>query len=359
MRFLIVSAAALALIGSAAPAAALAPASVSEFKVVNDPTSLDWEYYGAGYKLKAIRDPAFPGGGAAVEVDVKKGRDPFSAGANIRLTEPIVSGRDYVVRLWARTLSAKTADGKGRILVRFFRNADPYPGFADTMIDVGPEWRSYDVTGRATIDAAATQAAVGLQLASAGQVLQLGQAVVAQGATTLEGRALKIAGSDPLPPQLAGKGELINDPANRNWVTYGKLQTSTPTTTDVYTRRAVLLSVSAAGRESWDAGVNAPIRGAIAKGDNLVVAVLARSRSAATEDGQGWIRLHLQSNRPPYEGFGAQDIKLTPNWRLIQWRVESEMDLPANIGEVAIHAGLAKQEVEIGPVYVLRGPKTR
>jgi hypothetical protein len=30
------------------------------------------------------------------------------------------------------------------------------------------------------------------------------------------------------------------------------------------------------------------------------------------------------------------------------------MDLPANQGEVAIHAGLAKQEVEIGPVYVIR-----
>jgi hypothetical protein len=354
MRFWIISAVAIVLLGSAPLSGALAPGAGSAFKIVNDPTSLDWEYYGGGYKLKPIRDPSFPGGGAAVEVDVQKGHDPYSAGANIHLNEPIVTGRNYVVRFWARTLSAKSDDGKGRILVRFFRNGDPYPGFGDILVEVGREWHSYEVTGRATIDAPASQAAVGMQLASVGQTLQIGQAIVAEGATTLEGHALTMAAPDPLPPQLAGKGELLNDPTNRNWVPYGALQTSTPTTTDVYTRRAVLLSVSAAGQNSWDAGVNAPIRGAIAKGDNLIVAVLARSRSTATEDGQGWIRLRLQSNQPPYDGFGAQDIKLTSNWRLIQWRVESEMDLPANIGEVAIHAGMAKQEVEIGPVYVVR-----
>ena len=324
-----------------------------DFQIVNDPTNLDWEYYGTGYQLKPIRDPAIPSG-AAVEVNIKKGHDPWSAGTNIHLNQPFATGRSYVVRFWARTLSADSSDGKGRMLVRFFRNADPYPGFGDTSVEIGPDWQMYEVSGKATIDSPVEQAAVGIQLASVRQTLQIGQAVVAVGATTLEGRNIKLAAPDPIPPQIADKGQLLNDPANRSWVPYGKLLTTTPTTTDVYTRRAVLMSVSAAGENSWDAGVNAPIREAIAKGDNLIVAVLARTRSAVTADGQGWIRLRLQSNQPPYPGFGEQDIKLAPNWRLYQWHVESQMNLPANIGEVAIHAGMAKQEVEIGPVYVIR-----
>lgn len=325
-----------------------------ELRIINEPTSLDWEYYGSGYKLKPIRDPNFPGGGAAVQVDVDKGHDPFSVGTNIHLNQPFVTGRNYVVRFWARAISAKSSDAKGRIVVRFMRNSDPFPGFGDTTVAVGPDWQSYEVTGRATLDAAADQAVVGMQLASVGQVLQIGQAVVAEGATTLVGRSPTVAAPDPLPPGIAGKGDLLNDPADRNWVVYGKLLTASATTTDVYTRKAVLLSVSNVGENSWDAGVNVAIHGAIAKGDNLVVAVLARSRSAATSDGQGWIRLRLQLNQAPYDGFGAEDLKLAPNWRLYQWHVQSEMDLPANIGEVAIHAAMAKQDVEIGPVYVIR-----
>jgi len=344
MRMLL---AALALGLAAAPATAQVAGSGA--KIINDPTSLAWEYYGTGYKLKPITDPSFPGGGAAVQVDVQKGRDPYSAGANIHLNAPIVTGRNYVIRFWARTISAKSPDGKGRIIVRFQRNADPYPGFGDTTVTIGPDWQSYEVTGRATMDSPAEQAAVGMQMASVGQVLQIGQAVVAEGTTTLAGSPS--AAPDPLPPGIEGRGELLNDPLNRNWVFYGKLLTQTPTATQVYTRKAVLMSVSAVGENSFDAGTNVPISSAIAKGDDLAVGVLARTRSS---DGQGVIRLRLQSNQAPYPGFGAADIKLAPNWRLYQWHVQSEMDLPANKGEVAIHAGLAKQEVEIGPVYVIR-----
>jgi hypothetical protein len=347
MRFFFAVALAFIVSGTSA-SAQVAP---SDVKIVNDPASFDWEYYGTGYKLKPIRDPSFPGGGAAVEVDVQKGHDPYSAGANIHLNQPIVSGRYYVVRFWARTVSAKSDDGKGRIIVRFVRNSGPYPSFGDATVAVGADWQSYEVTGRATLDASVDQAVVGMQLASVSQVLQIGQAVVAEGATTLAGQPLNVAAPDPLPPGIAGKGDLLNDPLSRNWVFYGKLLTSTPTTTDVYTRKAVVLSVSAAGENDWDAGTNAPIGGAFAKGDDLVVAVLARSRSA---DGQGWIRLRLQSNQAPYPGFGEQDLKLAPNWRLYQWHIQSQMDLPAGIGEVAIHAGMAKQEVEIGPLYVVR-----
>jgi hypothetical protein len=120
--------AALALGLAAAPTTAQVAGSGA--KIINDPTSLDWEYYGTGYKLKPIKDPSFPGGGAAVQVDVQKGRDPYSAGANIHLNAPIVTGRNYVIRFWARTISAKSPDGKGRIIVRFQRNAILIPASA-------------------------------------------------------------------------------------------------------------------------------------------------------------------------------------------------------------------------------------
>ena len=90
----------------------------SDPKVINDPTRLDWDYYGSGYALKPIRDPAIPGGGAAVEIAVKKGRNAYDAGTNVPIGA-IVEGRDYVVRFWARTLKSSASGGKGRLLVRF------------------------------------------------------------------------------------------------------------------------------------------------------------------------------------------------------------------------------------------------
>lgn len=338
------------LAGIAVTVAAAQPA-MADPKIINDPTRLDWDYYGS-YSIKPIPGVAIPGQGA-VEVKVDKGQNRYDAGANIPIG-PISKGQDYVVRIWARTLSSSAKDGKGKILVRFFQNQDPYPGFGDTMIDIGPDWQTYEVHARAD-RSIPTGGAVGLQLAGAKQVLQLGEATVAEGVTTLTNQPAKVA-PDPLPPGIAGKGTLLNDPTNRRWVAYGKTLTTFATTTDVYTRQATIMMVSAPGQNGYDAGLNAPIRDTIKKGDKLIVAVLARSKSAATSDGIGLIQLHLQSNNPPYPGYGEAGIKLAPNWRLYQWQTTSEMDLPAGQGEVAIHAGLTKQEIEIGPVYVIRVP---
>ena len=334
----------------AGTAIGLAPASAAPV-MINDPTSLDWQYYGSDYAVKPITGLAIPGG-AAAEIKVTGGMHPYDAGTNIALRKPIAKGRDYVISFWARTLDSNAPDKQGRILVRFFRNSAPFPGFGDNMLVIGHEWRAYEVSARATMDIT-TDAAVSLQLAGARQTLQIGQAHVAEGATTLVG-GQSAAAPDPLPPQLSGKGELLNHPADRNWVTYGAPQTVEQTATDVYTRKAVLLTIGKASPTSYDAGVNAPIAGAIRKGDKLLVAVLARARSAETADGTGVVRLRVQSNQAPYDGWGAEDVHLTPGWKLFQWQTEAQIDLPANGGEIALHTGLAKQQVELGPVYVIR-----
>lgn len=332
--------------------AVLPSPALADPKIINDPARLDWDYYGS-YSIKPIPGVAIPGKGA-VEVKVDKGQNLYDAGANIPIG-PITKDKDYVVQLWARTISTASKDGKGKILVRFFRNKEPYPGFGDTMVDIGTDWQAYEVHARAD-QSIADAAAVGLQFAGAKQVIQVGQATVAEGVVTLANQPAKATAADPLPPGITGKGTLLNDPLNRRWVAYGKTLTTFNTTTDVYTRKGTLMMVSAAGDNGYDAGLNVPIRDAIAKGDKLIIAVLARSKSASTSDGIGLIQLHLQTNQPPYPGFGNAGIKLAPNWRLYQWPVTSEMDLPAGQGEVAIHAGLTKQEIEIGPVYVIRLP---
>jgi hypothetical protein len=345
-RAWVIAFAALALMQAPVAQAQSAP------RVINDPASLDWLYYGSDYTVKPLTGIPISGG-AAVEVKVRRGSQPYAAGTNILLTSPIVKGRDYAVRFWARTIKSSASDGQGKIVVRFFRNEEPYNGFGDTTLTIGPEWKTYEVAARATMDIPAN-AGVGLQLASLSQTLQLGQAHVVEGSMTVTNNAVKAATSDPLPPQLQGKGELLNVPTNRQWVTYGKSQTSQATTTDVYTRQATLLTVSQAGKEPYDAGANAPIAGAIRKGDSLLVAVLARAKSAETLNGTGLVSLRLQSNKAPYEGWGEEAIHLAPGWKLFQWRTTATMDLPANGGEVAVHTGLAKQQVEIGPVYVIR-----
>jgi len=50
------------------------------------------------------------------------------------------------IGFFARTQSANTDDGKGRISVRFQRNAAPYPGFGDTLLRPDGEWGWYEVS---------------------------------------------------------------------------------------------------------------------------------------------------------------------------------------------------------------------
>lgn len=325
--------------------------------LINDPSALNWATFGTIMKSKNVRSADIPGGGAAVQFTLQSlGAAPYDAGANVPIRTALRSKGDYVAAFWARTIKSDTPDGKGRVSVRFQQNVAPYAGFGDTALTIGSEWQLYEVAAQGDRDIVRGQAVLGLQLAGARQTIEIGQVMIVEGAKTIRQAAAPAApAADPeLPPQLVGKGDLLNDPANREWLLYGAAQSAKPTTTNVYGRVATLLTVGTASSNAYDAGASVPLRDAIAEGDRLRIAILARTVSASTPDGQGKLAIRVQQNSAPYDGFADNILIVGPNWRLYQIGTTASRALAAGQGQLALHTAGAEQALEIGPVYVLR-----
>jgi hypothetical protein len=327
--------------------------------LINDPTRLDWTVFGPGAASKPIKDDTIPGGKAAIQVTVPKaGATLYEIGTNAPITAAIKPGSDLVVAFYARAASSSRSDGNGIIGVRFQQNAAPYPGFGDTTMVIGKEWRLYEMTAKSSIAIPKGQAVVGFQLSGARQVIEIGQTIVASGATTLSSKSGKATqpATIGLLPQLQGKGKLISDPANKAWAVFGAGQTNkvVPSPNIPGTGGTALqVTTPTATKNAYDVVTNIPVTSAIAEGDVLLVGVLARTAPGGTADGTSKLGIRVQINEAPYNGFGDNVLTLGPTWRLLQLRTQAKIAIPLGKGVVSLHFGAAAQGIEVGQVYVL------
>ncbi len=330
--------------------------------LINDPSSLGWQHFGLPQAPQSVQSPDIPGGGAALRFTIPRaGATAYEAGANAPLTAPIRRGETYTAAFYARTVSASTPDGQGRIGVRFQENVAPYGGFGDRTVTLSTSWQLIEVTGVADRDIPQRQAFVSFQLTSAAQVVEIGQLIVVSGANSIRSAATAPpsaaaaldAVAPEMPPSLVTLGRLVIDPAQREWGRHGNL-TARPTTTNVFGRVGTEFTVAAAGTNPWDAGAAVPVRDAIAEGDIVTIAVLARTISASTPDGQGIITVRMQDASPPYDGFADRRLQIGSNWRLYTVRTRAPRAMAAGSAQVALQLAGAAQVIEVGPVYVLR-----
>lgn len=335
--------------------------------LINDPTRLDWATQGEGFRSEGFADPAIPGGGAARSFEVRRGApEAWAVQAYVPLLSDIDKGETVTVGFWARATEAETSDGKGTVGVRFQRNADPWPGFADTTVKLGLEWEWHEVSAVSTIDIPRRDAVVALQLGAAKQTVQIGQTIAVKGAPRIVGattapsatqQALdSLAASIELPPPLRDEpGKLGNRPDRRGWGNSGPAgsfaEREEPA---IWLGKATRFTVAEKGANRWDVGTAIPIEQAIEVGDKLLIAIAARTESAATEDGRAVVGIRVQSSDPPHSGFADNLFKVGPNWQLIRVRTTATEAIPAGKATVALHFAEAPQTVDIGPVYVIK-----
>jgi hypothetical protein len=334
--------------------------------LINDPSQLDLSVYGAGVTSKSVKDASIPGGGAAMQIVVPNaGKTHYEIGANSALDRPIKKGQKILVAFYARTIKADTPDGKGKIHIRFQQNTAPYTGFADSAFDVGSEWTLLEAKGVSNTDGAAGAINVGFMLSAAKQTLEIGQVIVVEGADSIR-TVTKTAAPAPganantlMMPNLTGKGKVINQAENLQlWQSYGEgLSQSLVPAKNMPGGSAAAINVSSLGKNVFDAGVNIPIAEALAQGDVLTIAFVARTISAETDTGAGKVAIRVQHNKPPYNGFADNVLNIGPNWKVYQLRTQAKIDVPAGEAVVALHVAGAKQSLEMGPVYVVNaGP---
>lgn len=153
--------------------------------LLNDPSTLEWNRYGADLTIETITDEGVPGGGAATRYTIRKAGDPWSAAANIPLIANIEEGRRVVVGFWARAIDSDAAGGLGQVTVRFQQDAEPYPGFGDNTVSIGKEWQFYEVAAVADRDIKRQQAVVVIQMGARKQTIEIGQAIALVGASSI------------------------------------------------------------------------------------------------------------------------------------------------------------------------------
>ncbi len=165
------------------PTPVMLPQLEGKGTLINDPASHDWAFYGANATHKSVPAKGMPGD-AAVQITVPAiGANAFDSGANVPVSGEVKQGDVMLVAVLARTVSAETSDGRGRLGIRVQQNSAPYPGFGEHVISVGPNWQLFQLKTRATIDIAAGKAAIALHLGSAKQVIEIGRVYVLSGAT--------------------------------------------------------------------------------------------------------------------------------------------------------------------------------
>ncbi|MFC4293224.1 hypothetical protein ACFOWX_12435 [Sphingorhabdus arenilitoris] len=146
--------------------------------LINDPTVIDWVFYGNSKKPKQVEAPETPGKFAMQMQVTKKGANKYDMGINIPLMSDIKTGHVINVAFWARVTKAETEDGKGDLRLRINENKEPYPGFGEADVKLGNEWYLHEVQMRANRDIAKKDAVVGFQLAGAKQTVEIGQVYV-------------------------------------------------------------------------------------------------------------------------------------------------------------------------------------
>jgi len=331
--------------------------------LVNDPSRIDWESYGADLSASAVLDPTIPGGGAARRFQISRAAEfIYAAGTNIPLTKSVDRGDTVTIGFYARTVEAQTDDGKGVIRVRFQQNVEPYPGFGETTVSIGKEWGWYEVTAEAEQKLRRKDGIVAMQFGRTRQIIEIGQAIVVSGASTIASEGpVSVAAARleipelEMPDTIEGVGTLINDPAQTAWKFGGSAGKFTNRDEpEIWMMKATRFVVEQDGTQLTDLYATVPINQAINKDDDLEIVIAAKTVSATAGDGKAVAASRIQGTVPPFESFASNRFKIGANWQLIRIKTKAPRNYTNGGAELQLYFGGSQQQVDLGPVYVLK-----
>ena len=337
--------------------------------LINDPSNMAWNVTGKNMTMAAVKDAAIPGGGAAMSVKVgAQGTNPWDVQGQMPLIGPIENGQQVTVGFYARTVSASTPDKRGEITVRVQQNASPYAGFIDKIIPIGPEWTFYEASAKASRRLATGEAVVALQFAGAKQEVQIGQMIVVTNAATIiassgGGQKAQAAAPapdystpPPLPASLQNKGTLLVDPRKRdNWAFYGPGITHNAGRAAVMGVTSIKTVIAAKAPNPHEVAVTVPLDAGIKKGETIIISVAARTNASDAAEGKGQIGVRIMENDAPWPGFGDNPMSFaTGQWQILTFSTEATIDIPAGKAAIQLQLGGAAQDLDIGPVYVIK-----
>lgn len=147
-------------------------------RLIDKPNVREWDNSGPPASYVQLDDKTIWLGKATRYTAAQKGQNPWDVATSIPLDEGIAEGDKLLIAFAAKTVSAGSADGKAQVGVRLQSSAPPYPGFADHLVAVGPNWQLIRIQTTATQAIPAGKATLALQFAEAPQVVDVGPVYV-------------------------------------------------------------------------------------------------------------------------------------------------------------------------------------
>lgn len=143
-------------------------------KLINNPYDIQWSTYGSDKREKIVESAGAPGG-MAYSVTVKKSkRNHWETATRIPMTTSVAKDDVILVSFWARAAKPPKGRETGDITVALQRSVEPYDSVFEERIDLGTEWKLYNVAGKASRDYSAEKTNLNFNLARAKQTLEFG-----------------------------------------------------------------------------------------------------------------------------------------------------------------------------------------
>lgn len=149
-------------------------------------------------------------------------------------------------------------------------------------------------------------------------------------------------------------GKAINHPAADQWGVYGTGEKHQMVKdTGVNGGAAFQVTSAGASLNPWDIQAGVTTSKAVKKGDVVLLAFWAR---AVTPEAVK-IPAVLQQTSAPYSKVGAENLTITPDWKLYYVSGPADQDYAAGTLGASVQLATAAQTVALGPVFLLNyGP---
>lgn len=164
----------IAIIGCALALFVLGPAAAQDdlaSRIINDPGNP--QVMGASAKLR--EDPTVQGGQALRVTVRRKGANPWDVAVQTTIDKPVKAGDSLVFAFWARLEKGENGATESVLPYNAVQTSTaPFTALFVEAATIGPEWKMFEVKGKADKDQAGGTLNATIHLATAAQTVDLG-----------------------------------------------------------------------------------------------------------------------------------------------------------------------------------------
>lgn len=118
--------------------------------------------------------------------------------------------------------------------------------------------------------------------------------------------------------------------------------------------KATRFDITQPGSKLTDLSATIPINQAIAKRDDLLIEIAARTVSTTGADGKAIAASRIQGIAPPFESSAANRFSVGVNWQLVRIQTKAPREYSVGGAELELYLGGSVQAIDLGPAYVFK-----